>query len=84
MKRLFATLAAGVLMTTAASALVGMAIPLVATRLTSALESRHVAYVLLVTAAGLVIGKLAGTRYSSPRFALAALGVVLLIRWIAP
>ena len=75
-----ASAAAGI----AASALVGMAIPLVATRLTSALESRHVAYVLLVTAAGLVIGKLAGTRYSSPRFALAALGVVLLIRWIAP
>jgi PTS system mannose-specific IID component len=68
----------------AASALVGLAIPLVATRLTSELASRQVAYVLLVASMGLIIGKLAGTRYSSPRFALAALGVVLFIRWIAP
>lgn len=75
-----ASAAAGI----AASALVGLAIPLVAARLTSGLAPRHVAYVLLVAAAGLITGKLVGTRYSSPRFALAALGVVLLIRWIAP
>ncbi len=68
----------------AASALVGLAIPLVATRLASGLTTRQVAGVLLVAAAGLVLARLAGTRYSSPRFALAALGVVLLIRWIAP
>lgn len=75
-----ASAAAGI----AASALVGLAIPLVAARLTSGLDSRHVAYVLIIAVVGLITGKLAGTRYSSPRFALAALGVVLLIRWIAP
>lgn len=75
-----ASAAAGI----AASALVGLAIPLVATRLTDGLGNGQVAGVLAVAGAGLLLGKLAGTRYSSPRFALAALGLVLLIRWIAP
>ena len=66
-----------------ASLLVGVAIPLVATRLAVGLATPHIALMLLVAVAGLVLGKLAGTRYSSPRFALAALAVVLLARWIA-
>ncbi|HEU4800450.1 MAG TPA: PTS system mannose/fructose/sorbose family transporter subunit IID [Gemmatimonadales bacterium] len=67
-----------------ASLLVGLAIPLVATRLAVGLTTRHVALMLLVAAVGLLLGKVAGTRYSSPRFALVALAVVLLIRWITP
>lgn len=68
----------------AASLLVGLAIPLVATRLAVGLTTPQVAIMLLVAAVGLLLGKVAGTRYSSPRFALVALAVVLLTRWIAP
>jgi PTS system mannose-specific IID component len=61
---------------------VGIAAPLVGEWLLGPFGPRAVLGMILLAAAGITASRLAGPRYSAPRFTLIAMGGAVLLRWI--
>ncbi len=66
----------------AAGVAIGLAAPLVGEWLLHPFGSRAVLGTLLLAGTGIMASRLAGPRYSAPRFTLIAMGGAVLLRWI--